>query len=65
MFIPLRLRYTTSGSTYTTSGYYPQQDLLIESLPEQGFGTFTGWNQTSNLDFRIIPMFSVETGHKI
>jgi hypothetical protein len=64
MFIPLRLQYSTSGSKYTTSGYYPQQDLLIESMPEQGFGDFTGWDQTSNLDFRIIYMFSVETGIK-
>lgn len=64
LFIPLRLRYNTSGSAYTTSAYYPQQDLLVESLPEQGFGAFTGPNQTSNLDFRIIYMFSVETGIK-
>jgi hypothetical protein len=63
VFVPLRARYETSGTAYTTSAYYPKQDVLLES--GRGLGTFTGGKQVFNLDFRTVYMLSAETGIKL
>jgi opacity protein-like surface antigen len=61
---PLRSRYKTSGTIFTTSAYYPAYDVLLESPESRGLGTFTGNQQNAGIDLKAMWMLSVETGMK-
>jgi hypothetical protein len=61
---PLRARYKTSGATFTTSAYYPEYNVLLESPESRGLGTFTEGEQVSDLHLKTRFMLSAEMGMK-
>lgn len=61
---PLRAKYKTSGTTFTTSAYYPSYNVLLESPESRGLGTFTEGAYTSDLHLKTRFMLSAEAGMK-
>jgi len=61
---PLRSKYKTSETTFTTSAYYPAYDVLLESPKSRGLGTFTGDKQIGDYPMRTMWMLNVEAGMK-
>jgi len=62
--LPLKSKFSSSGATFTTSGYYPAYDLLLETPQSHGFGTFTTAKQTSDLSLKTMWALSAEAGMK-
>ncbi len=61
---PLRSHVNTSGTTFTTSGYYPAYDIVLETPESQGFGTFTSGKQSMSRSLRTMWTLSAEAGMK-
>ncbi|GHT65558.1 hypothetical protein AGMMS50239_25590 [Bacteroidia bacterium] len=61
---PVRSEYNSSASTYTTSAYYPQYDVLLESPASQGLGVFHNRKYKDELKFHTMYMLSAELGMK-
>lgn len=62
--IPLKSTYNVSGTTFTTSGYYPAYDILLESPHNHGLGTFTTGKQTTGHSLKTMWALSAEAGMK-
>ena len=61
---PIRSNFNSTASSYTTSAYYPQYDVLLESPASQGLGVFRNRKFKDNLQFRTMYMLSAEIGMK-
>ncbi|MDR2148341.1 MAG: PorT family protein [Tannerella sp.] len=61
---PLGSKFSASGANFTTSGYYPAYDVLLETPESRGFGTFSTGGQKSNLTLRTMWALSAEAGMK-
>lgn len=44
------------------SGYYPDTNLLIDDLPNYGFGSLTNWDDKTKESLRTAVLLSIETG---
>jgi hypothetical protein len=64
MNFPFYSRYRTSGSTFTTSAYYPAYNVLLESPASRGLGSFTGGKQVSDLSLKPVFSLFAEAGMK-
>jgi hypothetical protein len=61
---PVRSGYNSSASSYTTSAYYPQYDVLLESPVSQGLGVFHNRKYNDKFKFHTMYMLSAELGMK-
>ena len=61
---PLRSNFTSSDATFTTSGYYPAYNILLDTPESHGFGTFTSAKRTSGLSLKTMWALSAEAGMK-
>ncbi|MDR0714666.1 MAG: PorT family protein [Bacteroidales bacterium] len=61
---PFYSQYRTSGSTFTTSAWYPAYNALLESPSSQGLGAFTGEKQVSDLLLKPVFSLFVDVGMK-
>jgi OmpA-OmpF porin, OOP family len=57
---PISARYTTSGGTLTTTGYYSQWDVELSNMPQHGFSTYTDFK--GNLSLKPAVMVIAELG---
>lgn len=62
--IPTQESYKITSTSFTTSGYYPEYNLLLEEPKSQGFGTFTIPQQKGDFKFKTALMVSAEVGMK-
>jgi len=62
--IPLKSTHKMYSSNFTTSGYYPQYELLVEEPKDLGFGTFARNEQEQDIDLNIAYVASAEAGMK-
>jgi len=62
--IPLNAKYKAKNISLTTTGYYPQYDIEMDSPAFMGFGTFENLKAKDDYDFKVAYMASAETGYK-
>ena len=62
--IPLKSKFSTPGATFTTSGYYPAYDIVLDSPENHGLGMFTTGKQVSGLSLNTIWSLTAEAGMK-
>ncbi len=61
---PWWLRYKTSGATYTTTGINHDDNSIIDSPADGGFGTFTEKRNKHSIGNKMSYMLSAEIGMK-
>ena len=63
--VPLKSKFNTPGATFTTSGYYPKYDVILEAPENHGLGTFTTGKQVSDLSLKTMWSLTAEAGIKV
>jgi hypothetical protein len=61
---PWKLNYKTSGATYTTSAINHNNNSIIESPENEGFGTFAEKHNKHSIDYKTSYVLSAEIGMK-
>lgn len=61
---PWRLKYKTSGATYTTTGINHNDNSIIDSPESEGFGTFSEKKNKHDINYKTSYMLSAELGMK-
>ncbi|PID87729.1 MAG: hypothetical protein CSB06_03575 [Bacteroidia bacterium] len=60
--IPQKLKGNAEAKEIHISGYYPDENLLIDDLPQHGFGSITNWSGDEKMKQRFTVTVSLETG---
>jgi hypothetical protein len=61
-FLPVNYKIEATANTVSGVGYYPDVNLTITDLPEYGFGTQSGYAQSSEYQTKGILMSTFEMG---
>lgn len=62
LFLPANTNIRVSAQQMTTSGYYPNDDLVISDLPKHGFGTVKDWKSNASAQLKPGAALSGGTG---
>ena len=63
--VPLKSKFNTPGADFTTSGYYPAYDIILEAPENHGLGTFSTGKQVSGLSLKTMWSLTAEAGMKL
>jgi OmpA-OmpF porin, OOP family len=63
--LPLDGTNRTSAAELTTTGYYPEMNVVLSDLPSHGFGTQTNWEGIGALNTKVSYAAAAEAGVKL
>ncbi|MGX5816603.1 OmpA family protein [Chitinophaga lutea] len=62
LLLPFNGKISSSASSLALAGYYPDQHLTIDELPQHGFGTIQNWKDDKGLELKPAVALSLATG---
>ncbi len=62
LVIPQKIDVNVNADKVNLSGYYANDDLLVDDLPQHGFGTIANWSDNLNIEQKLTATLSLETG---
>lgn len=63
--LPISQEANVSANSVTTTGYYPNNQLVIKDIPKHGFTTHNNVNTTVNMAYKLSLALSAELGVKL
>lgn len=62
LLMPISSKVTATADKLELSGYYPNINLVIDDLPNRGFGTLNNWSSENTTTFKMGIALSLSTG---
>ncbi len=62
LIIPQKIKMTVNANKVHLSGYFPDKNLLIENMPNHGFGSMIDWKQKTEDNQNLSVALSLATG---